>query len=124
MIGWLLSLFTGGALRRIFATIDNATSNETEREKARLAALEAFVASQQQTWNGRGFWLAAVFVAPLALWWGAVCLYSVFWCARCAYPQPWVIAALPAPLDQWAGWIMMSIFVSGGAISTAKILKR
>jgi hypothetical protein len=124
MIGWLIGLFTRSTIGKVLDTINHATDSETEREKARLAALEAFVQAQQQTWNGRGFWLAFVFVAPLALWWAAVCLYSVFWCARCMAPQTWTIAALPPPLDQWAGWIMMSIFVSGGAISTAKILKR
>jgi len=36
--------------------------------------------------------------------------YSVLWCADCAYPQPWTIAALPPPLDAWAGAIVLSIF--------------
>jgi hypothetical protein len=57
-----------------------------------------------------GFWLMLLFAIPLAIWWGAVILYSILWCSRCAYPQTWVIAALPAPLDEWAGLIVMSIF--------------
>lgn len=28
----------------------------------------------------------------------------------CAYPQDWTIAALPPPLDEWAGAIIIAIF--------------
>jgi hypothetical protein len=124
MIGWLIGLFTKNTLGKIFSTIDNATNNETEREKARLLALEAFVKTQQETWRGPGFWLAFLFVAPLAFWWSAVCVYSVLWCKLCAFPQDFSIAALPSPLDQWAGWIMSSIFVAGGMVGAAKVLRR
>ena len=54
--------------------------------------------------------LMMLFAVPLAFWWGAVLVYSVLWCRACAYPQTWSIAALPAPLDQWAGLIVLSIF--------------
>ncbi len=51
-----------------------------------------------------------LFAVPLAIWWAAVLIYSVLWCAGCAYPQDWTIAALPPPLDDWAGLIVMAIF--------------
>ena len=57
-----------------------------------------------------GFWLMLIFAVPLACWFGAVIVYSIFWCAGCAYPQDWTIAALPPPLDDWAGGIIVSIF--------------
>jgi hypothetical protein len=128
MIGWIVNLFTGGVLKRVFATIDQAGLNDVEREKARLAALQSFVQSQQETWRGPGFWLAIMFVAPLAFWFCSVCIYCVFWCAKCAYPQPWSIAALPPPLDQWAGGIISSLFIGGGLavgmVGAARIFRR
>lgn len=57
-----------------------------------------------------GFWLMLIFAAPLAVWWAAVLVYSVLWCRACAFPQAWSIAALPAPLDEWAGMIVVAIF--------------
>ncbi len=57
-----------------------------------------------------GLWLMLLFAVPLGLWFTAVCVYSVLWCAGCASPMGWTIAALPAPLDEWAGLIVVSIF--------------
>lgn len=67
-----------------------------------------------------GFWLMLAFALPLAFWWGSVLAYSVFWCYGCAFPQEWTIAALPAPLDEWAGMIMISIF---GVIGVSQFKK-
>ena len=33
------------------------------------------------------------------------------WRGNSVYPQPWTIAALPSPLDQWEGAIVGSLFV-------------
>ena len=57
-----------------------------------------------------GFVLMLLFSVPLAVWFAAVVVYSILWCAGCAYPQEWTIAALPPPLDAWAGAIVVSIF--------------
>lgn len=66
--------------------------------------------------NG-SWWFQLFFVIPLAVWFSGVVLYSLFWCQKCIYPQPWSIAALPTPLDTWAGWIIGFLFlvnVTGG----------
>lgn len=68
-----------------------------------------------------GFWLMLLFAVPLAFWFSAVVVYSVLWCQGCAYPQAWSIAALPAPLSEWAGVIIVSIF---GVVGADRVLKR
>ena len=55
-----------------------------------------------------------LFAAPLALWFCSVVVYSVFWHQNGPFPQDWDIAALPQPLDTWAGWIITFIFGVGG----------
>lgn len=114
--GWVLSVLGGGALKRVLASIDNATNNETERERARLEAVQAFAQAQASMMNGPGRWLLALFVVPLGTWFTAVIVYSILFCKDCAFPQDFTIAALPPPLDQWAGWIIMSMFAYGAAV--------
>lgn len=60
--------------------------------------------------NG-AWWFQLFFIIPLAVWFAGVVLYSLLWCSDCVYPQPWSIAALPPPLDQWAGWIIGFLFL-------------
>lgn len=57
------------------------------------------------------FWFQLFFIVPLALWFAAVVLYSIFWCKACMAPQPWTIAALPDPLNAWAGAIIGFLFL-------------
>ena len=61
-----------------------------------------------------------IFAAPLGLWFGAVVVYSIFWCGLCVYPQTWTIAALPPPLDEWAGLMIISIF---GVVGVSRLRK-
>lgn len=108
LFGWL----TGGTLDRILDTVDHRLDNETERERIKTHAVETYITAQASVLAGRGWWFPLFFIAPLGLWFGAICVYSVFWCARCAYPRTWSIAALPAPLDEWAGAIIGSLFIA------------
>ena len=120
MLGAVLKFFTGfptGPLGRILDTIDKRTDAGTERERIKTAAVEEFARQQVATVNGPGRWLLLFFIAPLGAWFTAVCVYSILWCSKCAFPQAWSIAALPAPLDQWSGWIVMSLFGYGAALS-------
>lgn len=108
VLGWL----TGGTLDRILDTVDHKLDNETARERIKAEAVQTYVTAQASVLAGRGWWFPLFFIAPLGLWFGAVCLYSVLWCARCYYPQDWTIAALPAPLNDWAGAIIGSLFLA------------
>ena len=110
MLGKLLSWITGGALDRVLDTVDKRVEAQNDRERIKAEIIKSHMETRPDFMRAGGFWLMLLFAAPLALWFGAVCLYSVIWCADCAYPQPWTIAALPPPLDEWAGAIIVSIF--------------
>lgn len=110
MIRALLSWLTGGVLDRVLRTVDNKIAADTDREKLKADIILEHYRTRADFMRAGGFWLMLIFALPLAFWWAAVLVYSVFWCAGCAYPQAWSIAALPAPLDQWAGAIVLAIF--------------
>lgn len=66
------------------------------------------------------FWvIAIVFLGPLALKWGMINLYDVFWCRGCMFPQPWTIAAYQAPFDGWAQSAFQWVFGPVGAVGLA-----
>lgn len=110
LFGWL----TGSTLDRILATVDSKFDNDTERARVHASIVEQYAKAQVSLLSGRGWWFPLFFILPLGLWFGAVCLYSVLWCAGCAFPQEWTVAALPRPLDEWAGAIIGSLFVAKG----------
>lgn len=107
ILGWL----TGGTLGRIMDTIDKRMDNETERERVKSDVVKEYLKVQVANAAGRGWWFPLFFIAPLGFWFTAVTVYSVLWCAGCAYPQDWTIAALPPPLNEWAGAIITTLFV-------------
>lgn len=108
ILNWLLS----GPLDRMLKSVDNAVDNETTREQIKAELAKSYLSAQVSVLTGRGWWFPLFFVVPAGFWFAAVCIYSVFWCKACAFPQPWTIAALPAPLDGWVGGaIIGSLFV-------------
>ena len=114
ILGWFLK----GPLDRIFKTIDNAVDNETKREDIKTRAVESYMTAQVAVLTGLGWWFPLLFLVPAGLWFASVCIYSILWCKACAFPQAWTIAALPAPLDQWMGAIVGSLFIgkAGGEL--------
>lgn len=108
LIKWL----TSGPLDRILTTVDRKMDNETERERVKAKAVETYIDAQTRVLTGRGWWFPLFFIAPLGVWFASVCIYSILFCTRCAYPQAWSVAALPAPLDEWAGIIIGSLFLA------------
>lgn len=55
-------------------------------------------------------WIVPGFAYPLIIWWGAIVFDSVF-------PhlfEGWNVAALPGPLQDWAGQIILSFFLVRG----------
>lgn len=109
MLSFLFSLLN--PLSRILNTIDKNTDAATDRERIRAQAVENYVNAQASVLNGRGWFFPLFFLAPAGFWFASVCLYSVFFCQRCAFPQTWTIAALPPPLDSWLGAIVGSLFI-------------
>ena len=110
MVWSLITSFLKGPIGRAFDLAEKNIEAKTDREALKADIIKTHYATRANYMRAGGFWLMLAFVAPLALWWGAVLAYSVFWCAGCVYPQEWTIAALPAPLDEWAGLIVLSIF--------------
>ena len=110
MIGAILSWLTGGVLDRVLKTVDAKIAAETDREALKRDLIVEHYRQRADWMRAGGFWLMVMFAGPLALWWAAVLVYSVLWCRGCVWPQDWSVAALPAPLDEWAGMIVLSIF--------------
>lgn len=112
MIGAILSWLTGngfrGALDRALDTIDNKIEAETDREKIKADIIRQHMTTRGEWLRAGGFWTLAAFAVPALFHFGAVTVYSVFWCADCAYPKAWTIAALPAPMSEWQGWIVLA----------------
>lgn len=117
MIAFLAKLFGGGLLDRVLDSVDKHVDAQSDRERIKADLLAEHLRTRSDYMRSGGYWFMLAFVAPLAFWFASVCIYSVFWCARCAYPQTWTIAALPAPLDEWSGLIVMSIFGVVGLMS-------
>lgn len=111
MFGTILTWLLSGPLDRVFKTIDNSIDNETKREDIKTRAVESYMAAQVSVLTGRGWWFPLLFLVPAGLWFASVCIYSVLWCKGCIWPQPWSVAALPPPLDQWMGAIVGSLFI-------------
>lgn len=106
ILGWL----TGGILDRVLATVDKKITADTDREKLKADIIIEHYRQRADWMRAGGFWLMLMFAVPLAFWFGAVTIYSMLWCAKCAFPQSWSIAALPQPLDEWSWMIVVSIF--------------
>lgn len=110
VIGLIVKWLAGGALDRVLKTVDNKIAAETDREALKRDLIVEHYRQRADWMRAGGFWLMVMFAGPLALWWASVLLYSALWCRGCIWPQAWTVAALPAPLDEWAGMIVLSIF--------------
>jgi hypothetical protein len=90
-----------------------SSNNEVEKEKIRAETEQskdkwkAVILTSTGAW-----WFQLFFIIPLAVWFASVVLYSLLWCKGCAFPQPWSIAALPPPLNEWAGVIIGFLFLA------------
>ena len=110
MIGFILKFLGGGVVDRVLDTLDRRVDSEEVRDEAKRDVIIAHMQTRGDWMRSGGFALMLLFAVPLAIWFSGVVIYSLLWCADCAYPQEWTIAALPAPLDGWSGAIIMSIF--------------
>lgn len=110
MIAALFRLLGGGLLSRVLDTVDRQVAAGRDRDRIKAEIVREHYRTRADYLRAGGFWLMLAFALPLAFWWAAVLVYSVLWCRGCIWPQPWTIAALPPPLDEWAGLIVISIF--------------
>ncbi|MEX3008757.1 hypothetical protein [Hoeflea sp. TYP-13] len=103
LLGWL----TGGTLDRILDSVDHKVDNETERERIKADIIKTHMQAQASLLVSRTWWFQLFFVIPLGIWFAAVVADSLF-------HFTWNVAALPPPLDTWAGWIVSSLFLVDG----------
>lgn len=106
MINTVLSWLTGGALSRVFDTIDKSIESQTDRERLKADVIKEHMRTRSDWLRAGGLFLMIPFVGVVFFHFGAVAVYSVFWCADCMAPQGWTIAALPEPMATWEGWII------------------
>lgn len=104
----LMGVFTGGSLDKILDTINKRMDDDVQREEIKAEVTKKWIEAQANLLVGRTWWFQLFFVIPLGLWWTAVILDSIFGWQRS-------IAALPPPLDQWAGWIISALFIVDGS---------
>ncbi|ADZ72417.1 hypothetical protein [Polymorphum gilvum] len=130
-MSWLLSLVlrlaSSGLVERTLAYLERRAASETDRAALRtqveIEAIRAAVAETREmtAFNGAklehaAFWIfAALFVLPLGLWWGAVCLDSVF-------RFGWRVATVPI-LEAWGGQMIQWLFYVGGGVAALRSLR-
>ncbi|MBP0481647.1 hypothetical protein [Sagittula salina] len=129
LLAWLVRAGFAQTVEAALARLDQRAELLTDRERiqaettavlAREAVAEARIMAD---FNARKlsfpwFWIfAAAFVGPLALWWSAVILDSVFGFA-------WSVADLPTPqMQAWAGDMIRWTFYVGGGVGALRALR-
>jgi hypothetical protein len=115
VISTIFKLFLGAPLDRILSSLDKSIDNETERQKIVASVAEKVIVadaeSRSEAMKSRVFWWVwAAFAAPVAFWFGAICLDSVFLFSG-------QIADLPPSVKPYATQIFSAIFGSGAAVA-------
>lgn len=120
MIRMVLKWLTGGVIDRAMSSVDKYVEAQTDRDKIKAEIIKEHMRTRGDWLRSGGVWLMLPFIAVVFFHFAAVAVYSVFWCAACAYPKPWSIAALPAPMDQWEAWIIMAAIGGLGLLGARK----
>jgi len=134
MIGALISWLMGGGIDKILSRLADArvakvtaqtdaarfaAQVQVEAIEAELAAHRETIALRRQTagqWEMRLLVLATGL--PPALHFGAVCLVSMF------PALGWTVLRLPAPMDEWQGRILLSLFGLSAASAAMSAIAR
>jgi hypothetical protein len=112
------NILTGGGLDSIMKTVDTYFQESTNKDAIKGKVIEAYLNNQAQIVLQRTWWFQLFFVIPLGFWWSAVIVDSVFHLNL-------RVAALPPPLDSWAGGIISALFVVDSTKSiVASFLKK
>jgi hypothetical protein len=117
MIGRLISWLTGGFLDRALTSVDRYVESQTDRDRIKADVVQSYYANRTSWMQAGGFWLLLLFAVPTAIHYGAVTLYSMLWCAVCAFPQSWVIAAYPGIMGEYQGYIILACVGGAGVFA-------
>ena len=129
---WLFSLLVkiglGGIIDKTIGYLEKKADRESERDRLKTQiAIEHIRAAVDETrimaeFNGAKlehqmfWWFLALFIVPLGLWWTAVIADSLF-------HFEWDVAALPRPLDLWAGDMIRWLFYVGSGVTGLAMAK-
>lgn len=115
---WATSLLTGGSLKKLLSTIEKGLDNEVTKEELKAEVTKTWVNAQASLLVGRTWWFQLFFVVPLGFHWACLNFVS-------AVPQwGWTVHPLPAPFDEWAGYIVSALFiVDGGKALMGRFMK-
>jgi hypothetical protein len=121
MLAWIaglaLKFASSGLLDRVMAGLKAGADSQVEREKItaevaieqvraelgrRQAQRDVLIAEQGRAVTA---FMRPAFAYPLAIYYAAVIADSL-----CHFT--WNVAALPAPIGDWSGWIISAIFLS------------
>ncbi|MFG6591296.1 hypothetical protein [Sulfitobacter sp. 1A12157] len=105
---WFLKWLTGGVLDRAMSSVDRYIAAQTDRDAIKAEIIKTHMQTRADWLRAGGFWTLLLFAVPTALHYIAVVLYSLLWCAGCAFPQTWTIAALPGAMAEWQGYIILA----------------
>lgn len=123
LLGWLASLLTGDALKRVLDIIAKRADTDNALALERIRAIQSEghdLADLNKTklqfpW----FWvLITLFIGPLGLWWALVIADSIFY-------FPFDIADLPTPeMRSWAGDMVRWLFYVGSVTAAVKAVAK
>lgn len=110
----------GGVLDRVLDTVDAKVRADGDRDKLKADIIREHMRTRSSWLQAGGFWTLLLFAIPSALHYGAVVIYSILWCAGCAWPQDWSVAALPGVMAEWQGWVVLASIGGLGLVSWRK----
>lgn len=129
IIAFLIKLGFGSIVDKAIDHVERRAELQNDRERvksettvalAREAVNEAKIMADynRAKLSFPWFWIfAGMFIAPLALWWAAVILDSVFMFS-------WSVADLPTPqMQEWAGDMIRWLFYVGSGVGALRMLK-
>lgn len=128
LLSLLVKMLTGGTVDKVLDYMQRKSLLGGQRERdAAMIRQEIVKAAVEETrimadlnkakLGNAFFWfLISLFVVPLAIWWTAVIADSLFLFS-------WNVAALPEPLNEWAGDMVRWLFYTGTAAAMFKAVK-
>jgi hypothetical protein len=129
LLAFILRFVGGGVLDRVLTSLKAHADNAVERERIdasvaiehvktelarRQAQRDVLVAEQGRLITSL---MRPAFAYPLAIYYAAVIADSLF-------QFRWNVAALPAPIGEWSGWIISAIFLSESGERIARTVVR
>jgi hypothetical protein len=129
LLTFLLRLASSGLLDRVMNAMRARAESEVERERIdatvaieeikaelgrRQAQRDVLIAEQGRAITSL---MRPAFAYPLAVYYAAVIADSLL-------QFTWNVAALPAPIGEWSGWIISAIFLSESGERIARTIGR